>query len=212
MIKKLIALAAGTLLSTSAFAGYIQYELSGPGLVTEFPLYGPNRVVIREEDKSVAFFSIWTTNGWFRPQDRYDTYHRNWVYETTTSFTGMGPTNMYMRDLQQEEQSAQMWLLFSEGDAPGTFDYTMRVLSEAGPQSPYPLRVPIRDITYTGTATQTTVSAEFASFLDTQDQFLIPRDIPYYDPTQVPEPASLALFAIGAIGAAGVARRRKTAA
>jgi len=34
-------------------------------------------------------------------------------------------------------------------------------------------------------------------------------DIPYYDPMQVPEPANLALLAVGTLGAAGTARHRK---
>lgn len=208
MIKKILGLAVGTLLSMNASAGYLQYEFSGPGILPNNVL-GPSRLVIRDEDKSVAFFSIATSYVWFRPSEG-DLYHNNWLYETTTSFTGLGPTNMYMRDSEREGMSAQMWLMFSDGDAPGIFNYTMRVLSEAGPQNPFPQQIPIRDVTYTGIVTQTPITAEFAAFLDTSDQFDISYDIPYYDPTQVPEPASLALILAGALGAAGAWRRRKT--
>ena len=204
MFKKFLALAAGTLISLNASAGYIQYQLDGP-IVS-------GKVVIREEDKSVAWFGISGGLAHFTVQDRGDLYHNNMLIETTTSFTGMGPTNMYMRDVWQEESSSQGWLMFSEGDAPGTFNYSMRVLRKAGPHAPYPYLIPTVDITYSGTARATPMAAGFADYLDTATDFVLPRDIPYYDPTQVPEPASLALMVVGAFGALGAARPRKAAA
>lgn len=213
MIKKIIALAATSLLSLNASAGYVQYELSGLGGSPIFyPGGGGRTLIIREEDKTVAYFSLLTDRDWFRPQERMDSYHINMVYETTTSFIGLGPTNMYMRDIQLEEYSKQMWLLFSDGAAPGIFDFSMRVQRQPGPQSPYPSLGPWGESTYTGTARQVALDLNIAAYLDNSNTYVIPYDIPYYDPTQVPEPSSLALLALGAAGAAGALRRRKSKA
>lgn len=205
MIKKILAFAASALLSLHASAGYIQYELRGPNYDPAEPESWTNTLVIREEDKSVADYSI---DG-FRPQERYEGYYRNRLIETTTSFTGLGPTNMYMWSMQPEEFTKQMWLLFSEGPVPGTFNFTLRVLSRPGPQSAYPELGPWSDITYSGTARQVELNPYYDWWLGT-DPYILQRDVPYFDPTQVPEPGTLALLGIGVLGAAGSARRRKT--
>jgi len=209
-VKKILALAVGALLSLNATAGYVQYELSG--LPKAFvPVIPMNSLVIRDEDKSIAFFAIATDRDYFRPSDSGYWYHRNSLLETTTSFTGLGPTNIYFRDVMLEEHSKQVWLLFSEGSTTGTFNFTMRVVTNPGPQSPYPELNQYSDISYSGTAKEVPVYPWMAE-VDASGQFDIARDIPYYDPTQVPEPGSVALLAIGALGAAGVARRRKAKA
>lgn len=210
MMKKIVALVAGALLSLNATAGYVQYELSGLPKAF-FPIFTTSTLVIRDEDKSIAFFSITTDRDYFRPADNGDYYHKNSLLETTTSFIGLGPTNIYMRDIMLEEYTKQVWLLFSEGSTTGTYDFTMRVVTKPGPGSPYPDLIPYTDISYSGTAKEVPVYPWMAD-IDASGQFDIARDIPYYDPTQVPEPTSLALLAIGALGAAGVAYRRKARA
>ena len=204
MIKRLIAIAAGALFSLNASASYTQYTFGGANAnVRGF-------IIIRDEDKSVAMFDIYTPITRFTPQDRGDGYHINRLLETTTSFTGMGPTNMYMRDFTQEDYSSQMWMMFSEGSTSESFNYSLRVLRGAGPHSPYPDRFTTLDLTYSGTATGTAASEYWTNFLDTSNQFDLPRDIPYYDPTQVPEPGSMALLAVGAFGLASLRRRRSS--
>lgn len=206
MFKKMGVFFAGALLSLSASAGYVQYALYGLHSASGIPIDTTSTLIIREEDKSVAYFSIYTNNDWFHPQDREGGYHRNALIETTTSFTGMGPTNMYMQDISPEEHTKQMWLLFSEGATANTYDFTLRVQRRPGPEAPYPSIGPWADVTFFGTARQVDVDP---SLVESIDFYNIRRDIPYYDPTQVPEPASLALLGIGVLSAMRTRRRQK---
>jgi hypothetical protein len=205
MIKHFLSFAAAVSLSFDASAGYIQYNLSGPGLSGP----DPGILVIREEDKSVAFFSIHTQVGHFAPHDQGEYYHQNHILQATTSFRGLGPTNVVMRDVMQEEHTNFMWLTFSRGNGPKSFDYSMRLVSEPGPYAPYPDQHPLRDFTTTGTAVEVELSPFLAAGLDwmLENQLDLPRLVPGY--VGVPEPASMALMMIGALGVINAGRRRK---
>jgi len=205
MIKHLLTFAAAVSLSLDASAGYIQYNLSGPGLMGS----DSSILVLREEDKSVAFFSISTQIGRFSPHDRGEYYHQNHLIEATTSFRGLGPTNMYMSDVMQEEHTNFMWLTFSRGNGPKIFDYSMRLVSLPGPQAPYPDMHPRRDFTTTGTAVEVELSPFLAAGLDEmlENQLYLPRLVPSF--VRVPEPASMALMVIGALAVINARRRRK---
>jgi hypothetical protein len=114
MIKKMMALAATALFSVNASASYIQYELNGGA---------PGTILMDEATKQVLFYSV----GAFHMSDIGDMYHYGSLVSATTSFKGMGPTNLLMIDSWIEDDWKLGRLLFSEGDAdkPGTFNYVL---------------------------------------------------------------------------------------
>ena len=208
MFKKALALAATALFSMNASAGYLKYELTP----TSQYAFGSSYMIIRDEDKSVAYYHIASDVAQFFNHDVGDSWTTNTLIETTTSFTGFGPTNLYAYNRVREANESRMWLMFSAGDTADSFDYSMHVFTKPSFDAYHPEQIPARDLYYSGTAKQVVVTQDDLRLLADSRYYVVSTDVPYYDPTQVPEPASLALLAIGAIGAVGAARRRKTPA
>lgn len=199
MIKKIIVLAAGALLSMNASAGYVQYNLTGP--VSGF-------FIQHDDDKTIAMYELGVVadHVWARffPSGGFDN-----ITGASTVFRGAGPTNFSIYDDLTDYYFSNLDIGFSS-DGAGGYNYSARYGQQPIPGLPiYAPSFPLT-ITLTGHATLGTVSPFMAGSLDSQNGYAdgLRRIVPTL--IEVPEPTSLALFAIGALGAAGVARRRKS--
>jgi hypothetical protein len=206
MIKKLIAVAATSLFSLNASAAYIQYNFSGT-------LSG--YVVQNEQDHSIAYYNfdlaLVAPTGPIRlPLTPQMSEGSTRITSATTYFASNGPANLSIySDFGGDQRT---WVSFDFAGATlsnlvYTGSYASSIYTYSGWQN------------YAGTlggaVSVGPVNPAIVQVLDYNGG--------YYDgmngavtPTlinlnQVPEPASLALFAIGAIGAAGAVRRRNVA-
>lgn len=209
MIKKMMALAATALFSLNASAGYVQYDFSGP-------IGG--YFIQHDDDQSIAFYYIdvpasvlgWPINLNFRPifGEGADV-----ITSETTYFRKNGPTNFSIFDDFGGDKSYGLSVDFSRANG-GNFaykaDFGGSIYMDVGQGgSFYPISGSL-----TGTASKSIVPAGMAQMLDDLGGYYdgVPDRTPkYIGPRQVPEPGSIALFVIGALGAASAARRRRTA-
>lgn len=209
MIKKLIALAVTALASVNASADYVRYDFSGP--VTGY-------FIQHNDDGSIADFRIdLLVPG--APRDNPRDFRlglfptrsegSTLITSATTYFRNNGPTNFDIFSNFGDDQRTLFSVDFSratQGNFSYTADYATSIFFTGGYQS--------FAGTHTGLLSQGTVSASTAEALDSLGGYIEQINIvvpTFVNPNQIPEPGSLALLAVGAIGALGAARRRKVA-
>lgn len=211
MLKKLVMFTASALFSLSASAGYVQYDFSSS---TSANASVSGYFVQRDDDESIAFFDFrvidYSQNRGASFYPRHDDGSAGLSAPTTTYFRKNGPTNFSLFSNYGSDQSSNFSIDFSRGTA-GAFNYVAH-------WDYHPWTDGISEIpptysgTVTGSVTKGTLAPGMAQDLDGLfgSYMWVYHVVPtYISPAQVPEPASLALFAIGAIGAASAARRRK---
>lgn len=214
MIKKVIALAATAFFSLNASAGYVQYNFSGP--VSGF-------FVQHDDDQTIAYYRFslpyghglyGMVGGFFQPMfgDGVDTNTA-----ATTHFRRNGPTNFtvfndYGSPFPGMEE-ATVKFDFSRstgGDFLYTANFTAR-LAYVGLDGweTWPFSGQL-----TGSITEVPPDPLMTAYFDSVGGYNegVGKIVPtYIGPNKVPEPASLALFAVGALGAIGALRHRKRA-
>lgn len=203
MIKKILALAATAVFSLNASAGYVQYNFNAGGL--------SGFIVQHDTDGSIALFDFQLADS----QAGYGQQFAPFAGEGSVLLTGAwtsslnGPTSFSIHDTFGHDHVTDLRVTFGVGPN-GLFTYTASYTADLYANMPPAM--------YTGSvsglASGGTVDEMLASYLDQEGgyAFGVPRIVPtLIAPNDVPEPAGIALLALGAAGMAGIARRRKPA-
>jgi len=210
MIKKLIALFATALFSMNALAGYTQYNFHlSPG---DAGLDG--FIIQHDSDQSIALFGFQLNDpskgdgyfgAYFTPADSEGCIC---LISEATKFRKNGPTDFSIEDYFGADHFTTLSVSFARAKG-GAFRYTANYTADLFENQPAVYFAG----EVSGLATRGAIDPFVANYLDEIGGYEqgVPHIIPtYIGPSQVPEPTSIALFALGAAGLAGI-RRRKTA-
>lgn len=197
MIKQTIALAAGIVFSLNASAGYVQYNLDS----------NSSFIVENTADKSIAFYSINIGGKRFMFSGIYD-----YLYGQSSNFWGeIGPTNFSVYDRASEVYDSTATFNFAKSSTDGVYNFSGHFSQTIDPGYPREFAYALnpRSFSFSGTAALGPVNPQVAGDIVDYGAYYgsgMAHEVPVQN---VPEPGSLALIAVGVLGAFGVARRRK---
>lgn len=199
MIKKFVAFATTALLSLNANAGYIQYNLTGP--VSGYVIQHDDNGAIADFDLTV-WFPVGGTTEFFR----YAAPGSD-IINAGTHFPQGGPSEFFM--MGYSESASLDFNVRYENIGYGTYQYAAHTNGGFKVGQDWEEV----DSRVYGVASKGTVDPQKVAILDESGgyaPYVTPVTPLVYDAHKVPEPASLALLGIAALGM-GVHRRRKAA-
>lgn len=203
MIKKILAFAAATLFSLNASAGYVQYDFNAGGL--------SGFMVQHDTDGSIAFFSFQLNDAQGGYGQQFFPFNNEGAVQLTGATTSSldGPTSFSITDTFGHDHITYLTVRFGTG-ANGLFTYTASYTANLHANMPPAIHTGV----VRGLASRSEVDELIANELDQWGGYwpglahIVPT---FVAPSDVPEPASIALLLLGAVGIAGVTRGRKPA-
>jgi hypothetical protein len=199
MYKKFLAFIAGASLSMSASATitYTQYDFYGPDITGWF--------VQRDDTNAIANYRI-QVHGQYVSATFYPFPHESSIVSANNNHIGgNGPTSFTLFDVLNEVYTETLRVNFESGSMGYSAYYEQWVNpGYSGPNYDTHHTVVVSFAGVTKGTVNPMMALEmnsYGGYIDGINQIVTTH--------RVPEPATLGLFAIGVLGIAGVARRRK---